>query len=272
MTRLKEDDISKVVAGLTQYDVELTSKTGCSLKAIAARAAQRDLDSISASRLKIAVIPVTGGQGIIGGFTAAVAGILDYLGFDTFITKSSDIAGIAEAVHGGAEVLFAADDHKFIAFNLRTGAIADNGAATGQGYIAALHQMCSGLTEKPVLVIGAGTVGRGAAGLAAKLGGLVSVYDINATASQALVDELRKQGYPAKVETDLDYALSKHQVIVDASPAENVIRSLYITERTIIAEPGIPIGIPEEVRGKHFARILHDPLQIGVATMCFSVI
>ncbi len=272
MTRLKEDDISKVVAGLTQYDVELISKTGCSLKAIAARAAQRDLDSSSAPGLKIAVIPVTSGQGIIGGFTTAVAGILDYLGFDAFITQNSDVAGIAEAIHGGAEVLFAADDHKFIAFNLKTGMIVDNGAATGRGYITALNQMCCGLTEKPVLVIGAGPVGRGAAGLIAKLGGLVSVYDIDVTASRALVDELRKQGQPAKVETDLDYALSRHQVIVDASPAEDVIPPRHITERTIIAAPGVPLGVPPEQRRKHSARILHDPLQIGVATMCFLVI
>lgn len=272
MTRLKEDDVNKIITGLTKYDVELIKKTGCSLKAIATRAANRDLNAISVAPPKIAVIPITGGQGIIGGFTEAVAGILDYLGFDTFITNSNDIAGVAEAVLGGAEVLFAADDNKFIAFNLRTGAIADNSEATGKGYVTALDHMCYGLTEKHVLLIGAGAVGRGAAGLIVELGGLVSIYDINLTASQTLVDELRKQGYPAKLETDLDYALSKHRVIVDASPAENVIRPMYITERTIIAAPGIPIGVPEEHREQHFDRILHDPLQIGVATMCFAVI
>ncbi|SCM78609.1 Pyrrolysine biosynthesis protein PylD [uncultured Sporomusa sp.] len=272
MTRLKEDDVNKLAARLTKYDVELISKTGCNLKAIAARAANRDLSTISVAQAKIAVIPITGGQGIIGGFTEAVAGILDYLGFDTFITASYDIAGIAEAILHGAEILFAADDDKFIAFNLRTGAIADNSEATGRGYVTALNQMCCGLTEKHVLVIGAGAVGRSAAGLIVKLGGLVSVYDIDVTASRALVDELRRQGYPAKLETDLDYALSKHLVIVDASPAENVIRPAYITERTIIAAPGVPLGVPAEQCGKHFAQILHDPLQIGVATMCFLVI
>ncbi|MGL5512832.1 MAG: 3-methylornithyl-N6-L-lysine dehydrogenase PylD, partial [Sporomusa sp.] len=176
MTRLKEDDVNQLAARLTKYDVELISKTGCNLKAIAARAANRDLNTISAVRPKIAVIPITCGQGIIGGFAEAVAGILDYLGFDTFITKSADIAGIAEAVANGAEILFAADDNKFIAFNLRTGALADNSEATGQGYITALNEMCGGLMEKQVLVIGAGAVGRGAAGLIVKLGGLVSVY------------------------------------------------------------------------------------------------
>ncbi|SDE37297.1 3-methylornithyl-N6-L-lysine dehydrogenase PylD [Sporomusa acidovorans] len=268
MTRLKEKDIQKVVTRLAQYDAELISKTGYSLRSIATRAADRDLNTTLVAQPKIAVIPITSGQGIIGGFSETVAGILEYLGFSTFITKNYDIAGITEAVQGGAEVLFAADDNKFVAINLKTGAIADNSKATGKGYVTALDRMCNGLGEKHVLIIGAGAVGRGASGLIAKLGGLVSIYDISITASQVLVDELRRQGYPAKVETDLDYALSKHRVIVDASPAGNIIRPEYITEHTIIAAPGIPLGVPEEHRG----RILHDPLQIGVATMCFEVI
>lgn len=272
MTRLKEDDVSQLAARLAKYDAELISKTGCSLKAIAARAANRDLDTVAALQTKIAVVPITCGQGIIGGFSEAVAGILDYLGFDTFITNSYDIAGIAEAIINGAEILFAADDNKFIAYNLRTGAIADNSEATGQGYATALNEMCGGLTGKQVLVIGAGAVGKGAAGLIVKLGGLVSVYDIHTTASRVLADALRRQGYPVKVETDLDDAVSKHLIIVDASPAENVIRPSYITARTIIAAPGVPLGVPAEQREKHFAQILHDPLQIGVAAMCFSVI
>ncbi|TWH45122.1 3-methylornithyl-N6-L-lysine dehydrogenase PylD [Sporomusa sp. KB1] len=272
MTRLKEDDISKISTMLTNYDSELIRKTGCSLREIAASAANRNAKTIFSPRPKVAVIPMTCGEGIIPGFAESVASILNYLSFTAFTTANCDVAGIYEAMSKGANILFTADDNQFVAINLCNGAMVSNSEATGKGYIAGLARMCDGLANKHVLLIGAGAVGKGAAWSLARLGALVSIYDISLPTSQRLVNDLVREGYPAKVETDLECALTKHCIILDASPAKDIIHSRYITGDTVIAAPGIPLGITEVSRRQLSGRVLHDPLQIGVATMIFEVL
>lgn len=272
MTRLKEDDINEIAATLASYDSELIRKTGCSLLELASHAVGRDLNEVQGMTPRVAVIPMTCGQGIIEGFVQAVASILNHLGFKAWITESSDAGGVAEAVQKGAEILFMADDDRFVAINLRTGVVSDNGAATGRGYVAGLERMCDGLEGKDVLLLGAGPVGLGAALALAQFRAKISVFDLDRAASERLAKKLEKNGYAVMIETNLDFALKQHHLLVDACPAENIIASHYLTERTILAAPGIPLGI-ESVGIEQIApRLLHDPLQIGVATMLLQVL
>lgn len=163
ITRLKEDDVVKIATTLEAYNAELVRITGCSLREIAAVAVGKDVSADNAQKTNVAVIPMTCGQGVIEGFVESVASIIAYLGFNAVITKSKDAGGVAEAVQKGSEILFMADDDRFVAVNVKTGKVSDNGEATGKGYVAGLAQMCDGLEGKKVLVIGAGPVGRGAA-------------------------------------------------------------------------------------------------------------
>lgn len=272
MTRLKEEDVSPIAASLIDYDLDLGRRTGSSLKEIAARAVGREISVLNKLQPKIAIIPMTCGQGIIGGFVESVASIINHLGYKATVTKNSDAGGLAEAVQNGAEIVFMADDDRFVAVNLKAGKISDNGEATGKGYVAGLECMCSGLDGKKVLLIGAGPVGTGAAIALARFGAEISVFDINPESSQRLAAILEELGCHIKLETNFDEALELNHILVDACPAGEIISLRYINEDTVIAAPGIPLGVGVEGAKKLSDRLLHDPLQIGVATMLFDVL
>ncbi|KGK83829.1 FAD-dependent oxidoreductase [Desulfosporosinus sp. HMP52] len=272
MTRLKHEDVVEIPTTLEDYDQQLIRKTGCSLKELAARAAGFHSNIEVNHQAKVAVVPMSCGQGIIEGFAESVAGIISYLGFKAFTTKSWDAGGIAEAIQEGAEVLFMADDERFVAVNVRTAKVSDNGEATGRGYAAGLERMSNGLEGKKVLVLGAGPVGVGAAIALARFRAEVGVYDIEKEPRERLQATLRKLGYRVTIETDLNVALNHYQNIVDACPAENIILLEHITDNTRIAAPGIPLGVEAAGLEKVSTRLLHDPLHIGVATMMFDVL
>ncbi|MCO1604293.1 3-methylornithyl-N6-L-lysine dehydrogenase PylD [Desulfosporosinus nitroreducens] len=273
MTRLKVEDVVEIPQTLEEYNLELIRKTGCSLREISARAAGLGVSGeLSHHHLKVAVIPMSCGQGIIEGFAESVASIISYLGFNVVITQSWDAGGVAEAVQGGSEILFMADDERFVAVNVRSGKVSDNGDATGRGYATGLERMCNGLEGKKVLVIGAGPVGHGAATALARLGAEVGVYDIEGSSSERLSKDLEKLGYTVEIETNLYEALDHYRIFLDACPAQDVILTKYITKETMIAAPGIPLGVEASGVGQVSARLLHDPLQIGVSTMMFDVL
>jgi len=273
LTRLKEKDINQIAETLVVYNNDLVRMTGCTLKEIAAQASGKKIDYLDRQNPLVAVVPMTCGQGIIEGFSESVASIITYLGFRTVITNNSDAGGVAEAVQEGAEILFMADDHRFVAINLKTGKVSDNGDATGKGYVTGLKHMCQGLEGKHVLLLGAGPVGNSAALTLVRYGALVTVFDIDLSASQRLRGVIEELGYSVQVETDLESALARHQIFVDACPAENVIELRYISKNTKIAAPGIPLGVQGlGVEQLLTDRLLHDPLQIGVATMLGEVL
>ncbi|HSO19785.1 MAG TPA: hypothetical protein VLT88_10025, partial [Desulfosarcina sp.] len=129
MTRLTSSDIEAVCDHLPAYDRHLQSATGRSLLGIGAAAAGiADVGFLRhhAASVKMAVVPVRGGLGIIGGFAAAVCGILRHLGVDAWVTDQADVAGFAEGVEAGAQVILASDDDLFAAFCIRQAKIVDN--------------------------------------------------------------------------------------------------------------------------------------------------
>ncbi len=272
MTRLKQDDVVEIATTLEEYNAELVRITGSSLREIAVHAVGKKVNEDYIKKLKIAVIPMTCGQGIIEGFVESVASIIGYLGFNPVVTTNRDAGGVAEAVQNGSDILFMADDNSFVAVNLRTGKVSDNGEATGKGFVTGLVHMCAGLTDKKVLVIGAGPVGSSAALALIRFGAVVSIYDINFPACQRLSEEFTKQGYAVTIESDLDIALGRHCILVDACPKEDFITLQHISDKTMIAAPGIPLGVEAFGVAQLSNRLLHDPLQIGVATMIFDVL
>jgi len=264
MTRLTSESIQFNKDDLVQYDADLLRKTGLRLLQIACRAAgmeeaeaRRSLASITAG-----VIPVTSGEGIIEGFCGAVADIVNHLGAASFVAGSPDVAGLAEAVRRGADVVFLADDNRFIAINLSSRNVADNSEATARGYVAALDSLAGGLSKRSVLVLGAGEVGRKALAALLRLEARAAVYDPDPEKIHALG---RESGLT--VERDLEDALQKHRLIVDASPAAGIIKERHIKPDTAIAAPGLPLGLCPGAMISIGDRLIHDPLQIGVATM-----
>jgi pyrrolysine biosynthesis protein PylD len=273
VTRLASDDVKSISAELADYDSELTAKTGCSLRGVACLAAGMQEEEIkdSLKNACIGVIPITGGEGVIAGFCDAVAGIASHMGCKTFITQTTDVAGLTEAFNKKADIVMLADDQEFIALHTASRRMVENAVATGIGFVAGLGLMAGDLKKKNVLVIGGGPVGRSATAELVAMSARVSVYDINSIRSLDLAQATRKSSnVTIQIIKDLDQALKNHKFIIDASPATDIIKAGHITSDTYISVPGVPVGLDPEALLKIGNRLLHDPLQIGVATMVIS--
>jgi pyrrolysine biosynthesis protein PylD len=270
VTRLKTDDIINIAAGMADYDAELAAKTGFSLMGIACSAAGVREDEIKPvlDDVLVGVIPISSGEGIIGGFCDAVKAIVSHLGCRAFITQAADVAGLVEAFEKNADIMMLSDDDRFVALHAKSRHIIDNAVATGEGFATGLNLMAGGLKDLDVLVIGCGPVGFSATESLVRMGARVSVYDINQHRSNDVAESIG-QRLNSKIRSlsDLDTALIDARFIVDATPAANIIKAHHITPETYISAPGVPIGLTAEAYSKMIDRILHDPLQIGVATM-----
>jgi pyrrolysine biosynthesis protein PylD len=264
MTRLSSDIISGMAETIEAYDIDLARKTGLTLRQIAARTAgiSEEILCEAFEKESVAAIPFTSGQGVIKGFTQAVQAIIHHLGCPSFITESSDAAGLAEAIEKGASILFFADDIRFISINLSQKRCVDNDLATGWSYASALDACAKGLNGQDVLLIGAGRVGKNALNALDSLGANVGVFDIDDTKVQPLIDK-----YGIKKEKDLSDALGRYKLLFDASPAPDIIHPEHIKSDTIIAACGIPIGLDQSARTLVEDHLIHDPLQLGTAAM-----
>jgi len=266
LTRLTTTDIQHIPRIMKKYDEELKKKTGCSLIEIAEDAAQADRSIERIIRkTKAAVVPVTAGKGIIRGFSEAVAAILNHIGIKAFITQGADIVGMAEAFEKGADLIFAADDDKFVAINLTTRRVVDNAAATAKAYVAALNRMAKGLKGRPVLVIGIGNVGSEAvANLIARKAKPLTV-DID---RHKLISLRKKYKGQVMVFDTVAEAMRHTNLVIDASPARNILKSCMIEKNTLISAPAIPLGLTKAALERiGWQNLTHDPLQLGVATM-----
>jgi pyrrolysine biosynthesis protein PylD len=275
MTRLKPDDVLNIPYQLEAYDEELRAKTGHNLRQIACYALdlkQEDIREVMGGLL-IGVVPIGWGQGVIEGFCEATAAILRHLGFKTLVTGHSDISGLAQAYEAKADVLFLSDDDNFVALNSRTLQTVHNADATGRGFAAGLDLMIGGLAAREVLVLGCGAVGRKAATTLLGYGATVSIYDINSRYCMEFKNSIYgPDSNRLTIKSDFHQALAGHSVIVDATNTAGIIRAKDITSQTIVAAPGMPLGLSRQALDGISDRLLHDPLQIGVATMGMAVV
>ncbi len=273
MTRLITADIIDIAANLKNYDRELVTRTGYSLSGIACCAGGIDEARIKnlLPDIRVGVIPISSGKGIISGFCDAVLSILLHMGCNAFITRTTDVAGIAESFEKKADIIMLANDERFVALHIRNRSIADNAVCTGQVFATGLGLMAGGLKGREVLVIGCGPVGRSATETLIRMGARVSVYDIHIEPSNELLKTIgHTVDTKIQVVKTLDPALIRHQFIIDASPARDIIHAHHITPDTYLSAPGIPCGLDVEAETRLSSRFLQDPLQLGVATMLVS--
>lgn len=276
MTRLTPQDLSGIPSGLPDYDAALQARTGCTLRALACRAAgMREPRFASlARRVRVAVVPLDAGQGVLPGFAEAVRAIAAHLGFQAWITEAPDAGGLAEAYREGAGILVAADETSYIAVNLRSRRVSDNNETTALGFVTALELMAGGLAGKGVLVLGCGPVGRAAARCLLARGARVSLFDLHGERARQAAAELSAAALPAaarparvEVGVDLQQALQGHRLLFDATPAPGFIHERHLAPETRIAAPGVPLGLSAGALWAAGNRVVHDPLQIGTAVM-----
>lgn len=273
MTRLKSTDIIDIGAGLQEYDAQLQTRTGRTLLGIACHACGIDPETFAGriAATRMGIIPMTCGRGVIRGFSNAVGRITAHMGFHTFVTEHTDAGGMAEAFEKRADIVMLADDHRFVALNIGKYGVIDNAVATARGFAAGLDLMAGGLAGKKCLVIGCGPVGLNAAAALLGFGAVVSVYDRDRQRSMVVRKAVyRQSNVQITVEKSLESALGNHRILFDATNSAGVIKEENIMPDTFIAAPGMPLGLSDAacVRAGH--RLLHDPLQTGVACMAVS--
>ena len=248
----------------------MLAKTGRTLRGITCYAVGLEEKEFveKSARVLVAVVPIQWGQGVISGFSETTSDILRHIGFQSFVTGEFNVGGMGEALEKQADIIFIADDNRFMALNVVCHRVVDNAAATGKGFVAGLELMTGGLRGQKALVIGCGPVGFNAALTLANYGAMVSIFDINRTRTIDAASALR-----TKLETDIGLpsdlvrALSKHHILVEASSSTGIINEKDLSTMTYIAAPGMPLGLSRAAQKKISGRLLHDPLQIGVATM-----
>ncbi|MDR2698113.1 MAG: 3-methylornithyl-N6-L-lysine dehydrogenase PylD [Candidatus Methanoplasma sp.] len=259
MTRLTDEMVKDIIGSLDGTNDMLVDQTGMNALELACDAVGIGPDMIELTGLRVGVVPVTSGMGIIKKFSESVAEIVRKLGMDAFVTEAADVTGLAEALSAGAEMIFMADDIKFIAINTTNGRFSNNSFSTAAGYVSALKGAAGGLAGKEVLVLGAGRVGSIAAEIMTDMGAYVTVYDIDKDKTRDLSERIG-----VKITNDLGGDLSAHDLVFNAAPAP--IDGRHVREGTIFSSPGIPFPF-DELGVKKAKRIIHDPLDIGVSVM-----
>jgi 3-methylornithyl-N6-L-lysine dehydrogenase len=262
VTRLTLADVRSQEERLPLLDATLREVAGLDLRTLALRAAGGAPDRDPFAGARCAAVPVTSGVGEITGFSHGVAAILAHLGCDAWPTERADVAGLHEAVEAGAEVLFIADDARFIALDIRRGRSVDNDRATADGYVAALEAAAGGVRGRPVLLLGLGPIGRAAARRLVELGAAVEVVERDATRLAAALAET-PQLHPVA----LAAGLTSCHLVFDATPAADIVDADSVRRTTIAAVPGLPSGFTKRAQELLGARHIHDPLAIGVAVM-----
>ena len=267
MTRLKEEWVISIGQEIQRYEKELRDKTGMGLLDLALFVQDRNReDSIEKLKdVKVAVVPVTAGAGIIGNFSQSVAGILRAMGAEAFVTDRTDVSGIREAGQRGASILFMADDEAYIAFHTKTGVVADNNEATAAGFVAVLERMSGSLKDQDVLVLGYGTVGTIAADLLLLKGARVTVYEKEEEARMRVESK-------GLMTLKCGEGIRSFDRILDATSEGGWIHPGQLSDKVCMASFGVPLSLDPEAAAMYRERVLYDYLEIGTAVMLGKVL
>jgi pyrrolysine biosynthesis protein PylD len=262
VTRLTEQDVRSLTERLAAFEDGLREVAGIGLRELAMATVADPPVCVPLHGTRIAAVPITSGQGVISGFTDCVATILRHIDCDAWVTQQPDVRGIQEAMTSRAEVIFLADDYRFVALDVRKGRCIDDDPATADGYVTALEAAAGGLFGRGVLLLGLGPVGRAAARRLVRRGAKVEVVEPEEARLQAALDI----GLRIRPVT-LEEGLSRCDLIFDATPAPDFIDAGDISEATIAAVPGIPSAFTPAAQAALGVRHIHEPLAVGVAVM-----
>lgn len=263
MTRLREEWIRSMNANLASHERELIEKTGLDFAHLAAKMGGAEYDSFRRVResATVAAVSISSGEGVIGSFAESVAGIIAQAGFRTFVTEKCDVDGIYEAYTRGADIVFMADDARYIGMRLDTRALSDNNEATARGYTECLELMAGSLSGREALVIGCGIIGREAGKCLIEKGARPVYYDIDGA-------RLDSADLPsgARITHDRD-DIAKAKLIFDATNTGNWLHAGDIRDDCVIVSPGVPYSLDEEAARRYFEHAVHDDLEIGTLAM-----
>ena len=268
MTRLKTEWITHMLDGMDFYNRQLAEKTGFDLAALMQDTFDLSHEEVVRARQekKIAVVPITQGEGIIGSFSESVASIIKSMGFTADVMEHTDVNGIYDASRMGYDILFFADDMRYLALNIKTGKSSDNNYATALGFIQALRAMMKkqgkDLCKEKILQIGYGIVGKEAANLLRTMGVDFDLYDKN---SDILAGALEHK-------VDGQDAIKSYSYILDFTNEGNWLTKADLADDILYASPGVPCSLDQEAADCFEDRAVYDNLEIGTAIMLGQVL
>lgn len=262
MTRLTAEDVATLTVRLREFEAGLGDIAGLGLRELAMSTVAHPPVCVPLRGTRVAAVPVTSGEGVISGFSDCVVAILRHLGCDAWVTAQPDVRGIQEAFDGAAEVVFLADDHRFIALNARKGRCVDDDPATADGYVTALEAAAGSLFGRHVLLLGLGPVGRAAARRLVSRGAAVEVVEPDRARLRAALDSGLKVQPVALAD-----GLARYDLIFDATPSGGFIDAGDVSSISVAAVPGLPSAFTPAAQAVLGVRHIHEPLAIGVAVM-----
>ena len=195
------------------------------------------------------------------------------MGFIARVSDKPDVSGIAFAFENKADAIMMADDNRFVGINLNTKSVVDNSEMTGQVFASAMDLMADGINQKDVLVIGCGSVGEAAARKLLSFNAKLSLTDINYNTAQLLAKKLSRPEQKDKIIVlkQEDNILS-YKYILEATPSENTITDSLLSELTVVASPGVPLGVSAKGCKILNDHLIHDKLELGVAAMAVALL
>ena len=273
MTRLKTEWIDYMLDGMNEYNNNLKVRTGFDLSGLVMDTFGIDQNRYDRLREKllIAAVPVTQGEGVIGSFSDSIAAIVRSMGFRTAVTEETDVDGIYSAILMDADIIYMADDTRYLAFSRDNGSFGENNYATALGFIMVMRAMMkkAGLdisTEK-LLVIGNGTVGEEAVQILLNHGIDFDVYDKDPKAIENF-----KNLETGKYTLSSPEEIKKYKYILDFTNEGEWLKDEYITDGVIYASPGVPLSLDEKAAERLQNTAVYDNLEIGTAMMLGEIL
>ena len=273
MTRLKTEWIDYMLDGMNDYNNSLKTKTGFDLAGLTMdtfEIPKERYDRLAGSLL-ISAVPVTQGEGIIGSFSDSVAAIVRSMGFRAYVSEDTDVEGIYGSILMDADVIYMADDTRYLAFSRDNGSFGENNYATALGFIMVLKAMMKkaglDISKEKILVIGNGLVGEEAVQILLNHGIDFDMYDKDPKAVEAFKD-LDTGKYTLSSPDEI----KNYRFILDFTNEGGWLKDEMLTEDVIYASPGVPLSLDEKAAERLQNTAVYDNLEIGTAMMLGEIL
>ena len=252
MTRLKTEWIDYMLDGMTDYNNSLKTKTGFDLAGLTMDTfgiPKERYDRLAGSLL-ISAVPVTQGEGIIGSFSDSVAAIVRSMGFRAYVSEDTDVEGIYGSILMDADVIYMADDTRYLAFSRDNGSFGENNYATALGFIMVLKAM----GEEAVQILLNHSID-------------FDMYDKDPKAVEAFRDLDTGKYVLSSPEEIKDY-----RFILDFTNEGGWLKDEMLGTDVIYASPGVPLSLDEKAAERLQNTAVYDNLEIGTAMMLGEIL
>ncbi|HKK96407.1 MAG TPA: 3-methylornithyl-N6-L-lysine dehydrogenase PylD [Anaerovoracaceae bacterium] len=262
MTRLKTEWIEDISGRMSLYNETLKQRTGVDLSGLMSISFELREDTLYNEKMhrKVCVVPITQGEGLIDKFSESVANVINSMGFEAFVTKNTDVDGVYEATLKGADIIFMADDIRYMALNIKNGKKGENDYCTALGYVDVLFQMAKYRNRKigkgDILILGYGNLGKHAEKILLERKFKPKVYDKLENVNQSI-----------KMEEIKDY-----EYILDFTNEGGWLDIEKLNKDVLYASPGVPLSLNNKTVKKLKDKAVYDVLEIGTAIMLGSAI